>query len=615
MSVLSTRWTAYILVAVAAAAVFGGTLRFDFVTYDDQELVVENAPYLGRISNIPGSFATHVFTTHRSSSAYYRPLLLVSYIFDYHVWKLDPLGYHLTNLILHVLAALLLLRFVGILTPRRLGAVFAALLFALHPVQSESVAWVAGRNDILLGVFVMLMMLFYSSAHPGSCHEKRFFALSCVSFALALFTKESAAFYIALFPLYDLCIGRLAADGRGSLRRLAIPAGILIVYLGVRLSVIGSVIGAEGLYGGTPFIGRLAALPATIVEHCRLILLPFSLSVVHDLGSGIWIEFPWNVLAALAVLLLALALRFAWKKDHVVFFGLAWFTLGLLPTLNLIPLAVPLLEHRLYVPLAGIAIACGRLAGMLSLPPARGRIVNASFAFIIVAAGIVSFLRIPVWKDSESLWTDAIRKAPGVSRSYLNLAGFYFERSEYDRTIVLMKQYLVLEPDDFMGYSKLRQTYVLNRQYGEAAAVSRTLIAKSPRNPHRYIELAKFFEQLSMPDSAKALYLEAMAADSTSDEAALDLGVLSERLGDLSSAERYYRRATEIAPRHAYPSFALGGVLARLGRDSLAVRSIEEGIAKGEPPKETARLLLHLYEKTGRRDDARRLREKFGYLQ
>ena len=605
MSALSSRWAGYILVALAAAAVFSWTLRFDFVTYDDQELVVGNAAFLGHVSNIPVSFATHAFTGHRASSAYYRPLLLTSYILDYHVWKLRPFGYHLTNLILHVLASLLLLGFIERLTPHRPAAIFAALLFSLHPVQTESVAWVAGRNDVLLGVFIMLMMLFYSSARPGTERGKTFFALACLSFAFALFTKESAAFYIVLFPLYDLSVHRPLS------RRLALPAAILAGYLALRLAVIGSVIGNEGLYAESSFLERFVALPSELIEHLRLILVPTSLSVVHAFKESLWARFPWNTLAALGAVSIVPGLLYAWKRDRVVFFGLSWFLLGLLPALNLIPVAVPLLEHRLYVPLAGLALAAGRLLELFS--PGREKILNASFALLIVACGVMSLLRLPVWKDSESLWTDAIAKSPNESRSYLNLAGFYFERTEYDRTITLMKQYLALEPEDLMGYSRLRQTYVLSGRLGDAVAVSRELIARSPRNPHRYIELAKFFERIGAPDSAKVLYLEAIAADSTTDEACLDLAALSERLGDRAAAEMYLRRALLMNPSHPYPSFALGNILAQTGRDSEAIRSIEEGIAKGEPPVETARLLLGLYEKANRRAEAGRLREKYGW--
>ena len=605
-SARSLRWVDRLVIVIALAVVFGQSLRFDFVTYDDQELIVQNAAFLARASNIPQAFAAHAFASSRAAGAYYRPLLVSSYILDYHVWALRPLGYHLSNCVLHALAALLVLQLIRSLTRERLAAVFGGLLFAVHPVQTESVAWVAGRNDVLLGLFVVLMMVLYASAGADRAGNRWRFPLACVCFAAALFTKESAAFYIVLLPLYDLSTGR-----RPGLR-LLVPVAILMVYLAVRFAVLGAFIGAERLYGAVPFVERLTELPAMVVEQCRFVLLPLSLSVVHIVRESVWTRFPWNILAGLIVLALGAGLFFAWKKDRTMFFGLAWFAAGLLPALNIIPLAVPLLEHRMYVPLAGAAIAAARFAQLLAASPARARLIRWASLCVIAGAGSVSFMRLPVWTNSETLWTDAIAKAPTAGRSYLNLAGYYFEREEYDKTAGLMRRYLALEPDDLLAYARLRQTYVLNRQYGEASAVCRAMIARNPGNPHRYIELAKFFEQLNQPDSARSVYREAIAADPTSDEAAVDLGILSERLGDRCTAAESYSLATRIAPRHAYPYFALGRLLALDARDEDALRTIEAGAALGEPPKDIVKLAVGLYEKHGRRSDAERLKQRYG---
>src|SRR5713101_8088916 len=92
-----TRWQCLLLIVFSVGIIYAGAVRFDFVAYDDYELVYQNGDFLSRLSNIATSFTTHVFTTHRTESGYYRPLLLISYIVDYRVWGLNPLGYHLTN--------------------------------------------------------------------------------------------------------------------------------------------------------------------------------------------------------------------------------------------------------------------------------------------------------------------------------------------------------------------------------------------------------------------------------------------------------------------------------------------------------------------------------------
>src|SRR5262249_36459551 len=141
-----SRRTCILLIALFTGIVFAQTLRFDFVSYDDYELVYQNGDFLSHVSNVFTSFATHVFTTHRAESGYYRPLVLVSFIVDYQVWGLNPFGYHLTNLLVHLCTVLALFLLLEKLLRDAVPALAGSLLFALHPVQTSAVAWVAGRN-------------------------------------------------------------------------------------------------------------------------------------------------------------------------------------------------------------------------------------------------------------------------------------------------------------------------------------------------------------------------------------------------------------------------------------------------------------------------------------
>src|SRR5207302_342534 len=136
-------------------------------------------------------------------------------------------------------------------------ALLTGLLFALHPVQTEPVAWISGRNDILLGLWILLMVFCFIRSGESSVHRRRYSVLSALFFTIALFTKEAAAFYILLLPLYDLCLGNVfwrALTKAGYLSRFFLPAIALILYLFVRLNIFGEFIGAERLYGTTPLL-------------------------------------------------------------------------------------------------------------------------------------------------------------------------------------------------------------------------------------------------------------------------------------------------------------------------------------------------------------------------
>jgi len=609
----SSLWKYFAVIVVAVAIVYGQSLRFDFVTYDDYELVYQNGDFLSHVSNVFTSFTTHAFTSHRAESGYYRPVLLVSYILDYQVWGLNPSGYHLTNLLLHCCAAVIVFLILRKLLAQSLMALWGSLLFALHPVQTESVGWIAGRNDILLGLFVGISFLSYLYYREDGPDRKKFLSISVISFVVALFTKEPAAFYLLLLPAYDLFVKRKNLYGRESVIEMIPFLGALFLYFIVRKLVIGEFIGAERLYGTATIIDRVRQLTALVAEHCALILYPFRLSVVHPTDSLPWIQAPWSIAALVITLSLIVFGWYIWKRgnDGVLTLGLLWFLIGLMPVTGIIPVAVPILEHRLYLPLIGISIlaagCCVRLSGVQMRKPA----VAIAVGVVLLVCAVTSYLRLPVWRDSTTLWRDAIEKAPGVSRSYFNLAGFYFERQQYDSTASLLNTYIRLKPDDFLGYSKLRQTYFLAGKYDEAARINRQIIQRNPSNAARYLEAGLMYEQLQRFDSAAAVYNEGLLVDSNNIDLQLRLGSVYQSLRNNTLAERHLRRATEIAPQDPRVLFAYGAVLASQYDNLRAIEFIERGLKLASPPRSLLTLLQQLYVNSGQPEKARQLAERY----
>ena len=264
-----------------------------------------------------------------------------------------------------------------------------------------------------------------------------------------------------------------------------------------------------------------------------------------------------------------------------------------------------MLENRLYIPIIGLVIALCRVFLILLESDRKRWMLFVPMAAIVIACGVGSYLRLPIWQDSETMWNDAIEKAPDEASIYFNLAGYYFDREDYEKTAALMEQYLKLNPEDFLGYSKLRQTYVLAYRNDKAIEVCKRLIARTPSNPHRYIELAKFFEQLTDYDSAKAMYLQAYNIDSTLDELTFDLGFVSDEMKDHADAERYYRKTIQLNPKFYQAYFGLGNAAVAGHRDKEAMDDIEKGLKLGPAPTSILRMLYKLYNDNGMMDQAR----------
>jgi hypothetical protein len=564
-----------LLVAVVAL-LYGRTLTFDFVNYDDYDLVARNTGFLGDPANILTAFTTHAFTSHREEGVYYRPLLLVTYFADYAVWGVNPLGYHLTNLLLHSAASVLLF-FLVIELLRQAGtasggapakgagegkggdaltAFLAALLFAVHPVQTESVAWVAGRNDILLGLLLIAALYCYVLQYGGPKPRRMMFPASAALFAAAVLTKESALFFLPLFPLYELGVRResLATLFSGPKHmRVSVFLAIAVAYLGVRYNIFGAFIGAEKLYGNIPLDKRFLMAPGLALTNLLFLLWPVSLNIVHPIEKIPWFGWP----AMLVALAASAGVVFVWvrtfRREPLLSWSVGWLVVGMVPLLNIFPLAVPVLEHRLYAASAGFAVAFVLAVSRLRLlPVSRNAAMPLLAAACFVLAG-ATWARVPVWTNSETLWLDSIQKEPDAARSYFNLAGYYFERRQFDRTIALLGEYVRLKPDDFNGYSKLRQTYYLAGRMRDAAAVCRTLIEKDPSAAARYLEAGVLFERMGLSDSVISVYREGLSADPSSAELHRRLGMWYRSAGDTAGAASELRAADSLAGRTRPP--------------------------------------------------------------
>ena len=607
-----------VVVLIALAAVYGRVVRFDFVTYDDYDLIYNNTGYLSKLSNVFDTFRTQGMSATHPQSIYYRPIQVITHILDYQVWGLNAAGFHTTGLLLHAIVAAFVFWLVIRLTKEEWAALAVSLIFALHPIQTEAVGWIAGRVDVLLGLFILMTLYFYVCAHDVKSTRLANIILMHVAFAFALFSKEPAVLALVLLPLYDLCFDKINLRGLFTWRYALnfLFMGIMIVaYIAVRIQIFGEAIGAEKAYASAPLSERLRMAPDLFAEHLQLMLAPFRLSIAHPIEGIAWFQAPWSVLAWIVPVVLAVLVWWAWRNDRLLCFGLCWMIVTLLPMLNVMPIAIPVMEHRLYVPMVGLAIVLYRLIFLatdrLQLRPQK--IALGVTGILIIVLTVLTVDRLSVWKNSETLWRDTIEKVPTYSRSYFNLAGWYFERREYTKTTELLEKFVALVPDDYFAHSKLRQSYYLAGRYGDAARICRKMIALSPTNFNRYAEAAELYMQLQQPDSAIAIYTVGIERNPNSYQLCDLLGRVYVRTKREAEAERWFRRAVEINPQFPQAHFDLGVLYASKERNADALAQIEEGAQYGSPEKDVAQLLYHLYVDAGRMAQADSVRRRYNF--
>ena len=208
ISLLKT-WRPYAVIIIIGFLLYAKTLSFDFVEYDDRRLIAENQSFLSDLSNLFKAFTQDVFNVsfHRSSKSYYRPVLTASLMLDAHVGGTNLFIYRITNLIIHILTCCVLFLFFGRMGFGKSVSLLFSVIFLVHPILTQAVAWIPGRNDSLLALFSIASIICLIKFTEGNCWL--YYIIHLFFFALAIFTKETALGLIAICFLYYLINERL----------------------------------------------------------------------------------------------------------------------------------------------------------------------------------------------------------------------------------------------------------------------------------------------------------------------------------------------------------------------------------------------------------------------
>jgi protein O-mannosyl-transferase len=387
---------AIVILVILCVAVYIRTVGLKFVDYDDNYFIITKSDFNSHIGNIFTAFARGLFDNF--DNVYYRPVFQVDMILDYQLFGDSPAGYHFFNLLSHCIAVILLFLFFGRLKIDRLTAFLLSALFAVHPVLSQAVAWIPGRNDVLLMIFLLsciLVTLKYQES-PGPL----LWAAQFVLFLLALFTKETAM----ILPLI-LIILTVYVLKTGWKNMVPLIAGWVIALVGWYFARHFAVAGRmeHPVDGIIPTV--FARIPA-ILEYLGKTIFPVNLSV-FPLISGVTVS--WGI-AALAFLVALVTFSKSWTKP-LTLFGALWFILFILPVL-IIPVITSdnLFEHRAYVPLAGILILLGPALQFEGRPNRNTKL--AIMAPVILLFAVISFMRLDHFADPLAFWSRAAQDSP-----------------------------------------------------------------------------------------------------------------------------------------------------------------------------------------------------------
>ena len=419
-----------------------------------------------------------------------RTLLFITFAANHAVNGQNVWGYHLVNLLLHVLNGALIYVigkhiFSSAFVRRDLSgsfAISAAVFFLVHPVQTESVTYISSRSELLSTLFYMLALLLFVRRRPEKI-DFRFALVIAATLAIAISAKETAISIPAALLVYDFVflsggeIRRLSS--RWSFHAPFILGGLAAAFY---LAVFGSLRNSIGssvsrLTSYSYFLTELRV----IVRYLRLMVLPAGLNLSYDFRrSDSFLEPSVLFSALLLLVLLCLAWRLR-QRSPVLAFSILWFFVTLAPTSSIMPIPDVIFEHRLYLPMAGICLSFPLLVEYAqSFLNARLRLRWSALPIgsaLVIALMLGTILRNQVWRDEMRLWADVIQKSPRIARGYVGLAGAYYKRGDYEKAIEISKQGLSSAKDSALTfYGNIGQFYLEHGRYDEAIeALSKAL--------------------------------------------------------------------------------------------------------------------------------------------
>jgi SAM-dependent methyltransferase/tetratricopeptide (TPR) repeat protein len=612
-------WT-MILVLLLTATVYVGSLGNQFI-WDDVLMVVQN-PKLRDLRNVP-EFLRADFTTLTSGAIeghYFRPTLAITLALDATLWGLNPAGFHLTNVLLHVLVTFLVSRLILAMGATRGVAVLAALIFGIYPVHVEAVAWIAGRQELLLSIGIIGCILAYRRwKGPGRSRLLSEMA-ALVFLAMALLSKESAVALPALLVLSDLAVPLPACPSRGpalwgfALRHSLPYWFVTIIFAIFRLPTLRH-IGGDQLHPAVLW-QRLPGALETLVRYVWLLLVPTHMQPVYALSRPTSFLDPWGVLGVVLGALLFILLL-CWRHWlPLAFFGIGWFLITVAPVVDLVPFSLRemgLTDRYLYLPSVGISLLLA--LGITTLMGPAGdwgirprRLAGWAAVIVLLAMYPWSLLRYtPVWRNDLTLYGRMVQSAPASPMANFNFGFALLRANDLPGGTAALERAVVLDPRLPRPRAILALAYVLQGRTDDGFRIFDALGSEG-RTEREYFA-SRTVAHLFTGDWQEAL---AVAEDGTHrfpDDADLMqwLGNALEKAGRPNEAVEKYRQALALRPDLFQVEEALGHLLVRSGRLDEAIQHFLQSAEIRPDRPQPIRALALLQEAQGNRSESLRL--------
>jgi tetratricopeptide (TPR) repeat protein len=566
-----------ILIGILVGILYLNSLGNQFTNWDDG-MIYENST----VRNLDWKGIQKIFTLEEGNT--YQPLRMLSYAIDYRFWKLNPVGYRITNIFFYILTCIMVFVTIRLLSshlrneapPDSHGrvALFGALLFVAHPVHVEAVTWLAARKEVLQGFFFFLAFYLYLRGREEYNRKKMvYLALSLSSILFAALSKPSAVVFPGVILIYEI-----ARKKEGLITFLkkywVFTAFSIIVSVVFSFILMKVMLEAGGIkpYHGDTFLKNVLVSVYAFLRSVKLLLFTINYSAAYSFPVTLPIFHLKNIAFIIVTASLIGVSFWSLKRTRVIFFSFFFFFVTMLPYLNIVPISTLLADRYVfiasfsYVFLLGIAF--DRLFVYRQRMFSGGFFKFLSIVLLLFLTAGYSFMTIrqnKIWENSYTLWSDAVEKHPGSNTANALMGIVYMDLGMDEKAAEYLERAVAILPYDYESRNNLGIVYGRLGDREKALKELTTAISLRPDRETIWINLALFYQRQKEYKKAEQILKDLASKYPRDARLYFWLGMLYKEMGRYDLAITELTRSTELAPHIINPYEEIGNIyLSRL---------------------------------------------------
>lgn len=538
---------------VAGLACYGPSLGNEFVTWDDSLLIVEN-PNVHAIST---QTVRNIFLSY--DPELYIPLTLLSYQIEHAIAGLNPSVFHFTNLILHILSALLVVWLLFLILKRGWLAIVLGAIFLLHPLNTEAVVWASARKDVLSTLFFLGSLLSWMYYRESQKMTLYFFSL-----LLFLCGALSKVMVITL-PIVLLMIDHLESRPRS---RKDITETLPYFLVAFVIGVI-AMFGKTNVIIATTVVQKILIASASLIFYIEKFFFPSGLSVMYPYTKAISFSSPDFFLPVLLTAVLLCSLWFVYRRNRISAFGLVFFMLTLIPTFTNFSKGGDIYlasDRYAYIPMIGLLIFVGGFLKQwfersvsVRVYRTKSRIFFGAGALIVILCAYMSAAQSAAWENSTALYSHVLELYPNAHAAHNNLGMEFLKIKKYDEAITQFDLASSIRSDLFSQTNRAA-ALILRGSPDEALAEYEKILARSPDYPDALYGIGNVYQKKGDLKKAAEMYRRTLQTDPLYTNALNNLSAVSLQLEDWDAAIDVLKILIERTPNSAQSYYNLAGV-------------------------------------------------------